>query len=295
MFFGGGVTLSDILQSNELNIKPIMMKLVENLPNEVGLFLSSGIDSRCILFALLEAGKQVHTYSFTLDDRMSRDCEVAQQVSNEFGVKFTKVLLPTNIQVLKDDVLVLHHKYGCTKKTEYECVWPFLYAYSVVEEPVVANDILADGHFCISKRARTRFKDDLDAYRREYFSSPNGGQYLQHLKLAERCETSVFAPYRSQEMIDYFMGTTYEQCNKPHQKQPILNAFPEQFARCKVYPHTNFQLGDSGISEHFNELLKTDWNRCGFKLVTGIFNRVNKGDFVDGKGIKGAEKQLELF
>lgn len=282
MYFGGGVTLSDILQSSELNIRPIMMKLVEPLPNEVGVFLSSGIDSRCILFALLEAGKTPHAYSFTLGDRVSRDCYVAEQVSKTFGVKFTKVILPVNVEDLKSDVLILHNKYGCKLKTEYECVWPFLYAYPMVEEPVVANGIRADSHFCISKRARLHFKDDLDAYRRECFENPNGGQYLQHLQLAEKCNTSVFAPYRSQEMIDYFMGTTYEQCNKPHQKQPILNAFPEYFEKYKVYPHTNFQLGDSGIAEHFDKLLQTDWNRYNYMSVTGIFNLVNKGELNRG-------------
>ena len=271
--------MSDILQSNELNIRDLMLEIINELDSdEVGLFLSSGIDSRCILFALLECGKKVHTYSFTLDDRCSKDCLVAEDISKFFNVPFTKILLPTDIETLKTDVIKLHVDYNCVKKTEYECVWPFLYAYSKVEEPIIANGIRADSHFCISKRARLHFKNDLDSYRLECFNDPNGGQYLQHLQLAKENNTSICTPYRDKRIIDYFLGTTYEQCNKPRQKQPILNSFPEYFEKFKIYPHTNFQLGDSGISEHFNKLLNTDWNRHNYKSVVGIFNMINRGE-----------------
>ena len=273
-----------MLQSNDLNIRDLMLTIMTEIPyDEVGVFLSAGIDSRCILFALLECGKKVHTYSFTLADRVSKDCRVAEEVSNVFGVEFTQVTLPTDLDILKKDVLTLHNKYNCIKKTEYECVWPFLYAYPKVTESVVANGIRADSHFCISKRARLHFKDDLDGYRLECFNNPNGGQYLQHLQLAEENGTSICTPYRDKRMIEYFLGTTYEQCNKPHQKQPILNSFPEYFEKYKVYPHTNFQLGDSGISSHFEKLLTTEWNTRDYKSVVGIFNCINRGDLFNGK------------
>ena len=267
-----------MLQSSELNVGPIMMQLIEGLPDEVGVFLSSGIDSRCIMFALLESGRKVHTYSFTLQDRVSKDCAIAEDISNKFNVKFTKIELPTDLSILKSDILRLHKEYGCVKKTEYECVWPFLYSYSKVEEDAIANGIRADIHFGNFKRARVHYKDDLDGYRREIFSQKNGGQEIQHQLLAKKYNKILFEPYRSQIMIDYFMGTTFEQCNKPHPKQPILNAFPELFDAYRVYPHQNFQQGDSGIAELFDKLLDTDWNLHNYKSVTGIFNEVNRGE-----------------
>lgn len=270
--------MSDILRLNEPNIRNIMLSLVETLPDKVGVCLSAGIDSRCIVFALLESGKSVHAYSFTLDDRLSKDCDVAERISKEFGLEFTRIILPTDINALKQDIIKLHYNYGCEKKTEYECVWPFLYVYPVVKETVLANGIRADSHFCISKRARLHFRDNLDAYRKECFDSPNGGQILQHTQLAKENDIELFTPYRSDSMINYFMGKTYEECNTPHQKQPILNSFPEYFDRYAIYPHTNFQLGDSGISNLFNSLLRTDWNLHNYKSVTGIFNSVNRGE-----------------
>lgn len=270
--------MSDILQLSEPNIREIMLNLVDNLPNKVGVCLSSGIDSRCIAFALLDSGRKVHAYSFTLADRVSRDCKVAEDISKEFGFEFTKIVLPTDLNVLKQDIIKLHYDYGCKKKTEYECVWPFLYVYPLVTESVLANGIRADSHFCISKRARLHFKDDLDAYRLECFNSPNGGQILQHTQLANENGIELFVPYRSDDMINYFMGKTYDECNKPHQKQPILNSFPEYFSRYAIYPHTNFQLGDSGISDLFNALVSSDWNMRNHKSIVGILNAVNKGE-----------------
>ena len=132
--------MSDTSPLNELNIRNLMLELVSEISdNEVAVFLSSGIDSRCILFALLEYGKKVHAYSFTLDDRISTDCRVAEEVAKTYGVEFTRILLPTDINILKKDVVLLHDKYKCRKKTEYECVWPFLYSYKIVDEKVVAQ------------------------------------------------------------------------------------------------------------------------------------------------------------
>jgi hypothetical protein len=62
--------------------------------------------------------------------------------------------------------------------------------------------------------------------------------------------------------------------NKPKQKQPILDAFPKEFARVKVRPHINLQLGDSGIAQHFYKLLDTDLNPGGIKSPVAIYNRL---------------------
>lgn len=275
--------MKDTSQSNDLNIRNLLLEMVGEIPeNEVAVFLSSGMDSRCILFALLEYGKKVHTYSFTLEDRVSKDCRVAEEVSKTYGVEFTKIDLPTDINTLKRDILVLRDKYNCRKKTEYECVWPFLYSYKVVNEKVVSNGIRADIHFGNFKRARIHYKNDLDGFRREVFSDVNGGQKLQHAMFAEEYGKILFEPFRDQRMIDHFMGTTFEECNTPHLKQPILDSFPEYFDKYKVYPHLNFQQGDSGIADHFDKLLKTDWNRHNYTSVTGIFNTVNRGE-LDGR------------
>ena len=97
-----------------------------------------------------------------------------------------------------------------------------------------------------------------------------------HRNLSRVYKKCWVAPYMTQEMIDELKGTTWDEVNRPHQKQPILDAFPEQFKRIKIFKHTNFQKGDSGISEHFEKLLHTDLNVGKHKSVVGIYNYLVK-------------------
>jgi hypothetical protein len=71
-----------------------------------------------------------------------------------------------------------------------------------------------------------------------------------------------------------FKGTSWEQINKPREKYAIVNAYKEYFDQVKVHKHSNYQLGDSGISKHFDTLLNTDLNTDNFKSVQSIFNRI---------------------
>lgn len=92
----------DTLQSNKLNVHDTLIELVNTIEdNEVAISLSSGIDSASILFALLECNKKVHVYSFTLEDRESRDFKVAKELANRYNLEFTPIILSTNIEKLK--------------------------------------------------------------------------------------------------------------------------------------------------------------------------------------------------
>lgn len=271
----------DTLQSNKLNVHDTLIELVNTIEdNEVAISLSSGIDSASILFALLECNKKVHVYSFTLEDRESRDFKVAKELANRYNLEFTPIILSTNIEKLKKDILTLHNKYGCITKTQYECSWPYLYLIPIVKERVIATGIGADSHFVLSKKGILHFKDKPVEFRKEYFSNPNRGQLPQRTQMADECNKILFEPYFSKKMISYLLNSTWDECNKPRQKMPIRRAFPNEFAKMHIYQHTNFQLGDSGISNLFEKLLYTDWNIYNYKSVVGIFNCVNRGEIV---------------
>ena len=166
--------MSDILQSNRgvSSVHDILIFLAENVEDkEVAVFASGGIDSWSVVFSLLEVGKKVHVYSFTLEDRESYDFLKAQELSKLHGLQFTKITLPLSISVLKHDVLKLHKLFNATKKVEYECLWPFMYAYSRVNERTVGSGLCADGYFCISKSGCLHYKNDIDTFRQNYFKN----------------------------------------------------------------------------------------------------------------------------
>lgn len=257
-----------------LNIHDILINEARKLESgKVAVLLSAGIDSASVLFSLQEIGRYVKAYSFHLDGVYSRDFIRAKSIANRFGVEFEEIILPKDVATLKTDVIRMA-KLGCRKKTEFECLFPMLYAFEQIAEPIIASGIPADGYFCLSKSGMMHHKNNLDAFRNSYFSNPNAGQRKLRLRLAKVYKKKLFDPYYSTELFSYFQGKTWDELNKPNQKQPILNAFPEQYKQMKIYPHTNLQKGDSGIAEAFEALLKSDLNRNGYKSITGVYNDV---------------------
>lgn len=261
-------------------LKTILAKQLEAIKeNEVAVMLSGGVDSTSLALLLKEQGKTVIGYSFTFCDHESTDFKRAKEFCERFSVEFMPIYLPTEIKTLKHDLFVLIKELGLRGKAEIECTWPFLYAFSQVKEEVIVTGHGADGHFGISKKAMIHYKNRLDEFRSELFSKPNYAQQQTLKELAGLMEKDIYLPYLSQEVKRHFSGTTWEEINKPKQKQPILDLFPDEFKALKAKPHTNLQLGDSRISEHFQRLLKTDWNTKNYKSPTGIYNSIARGEF----------------
>ncbi|MGI9458444.1 MAG: asparagine synthase-related protein [Pirellulales bacterium] len=260
-----------------MNIRGVLRRYAEAIADDhVALLLSAGIDSASILFALQDAGKKVTCYSFMLDKRMSTDFEYARKNARRFGAEFRAVLLPDDIPTLKKDLKELAYL-GARSKTDFECFWPMLHAYRAVEQRVVYSGMGADGHFCISKKGMIHYRDKIDEFRRMTFSKRGYSQQELHKEFAASLGKAAILPYLSQEMQDAVRGTTWVQANKPKQKQLILDAYPKRFEKMRVMPHTNLQLGDSGISDHFRKLLYTDWNTDRWRSPIGIYNALVAG------------------
>lgn len=259
-----------------VSLHDILIKEVQHLPkDDVALCLSSGVDSQSLLFAMLACGITPHVYSFTLEDRESRDFVEARALATKMGVPFTKITLPTDVEILINDCFTMARDYGAKKKTDFECLWPFLYVYPAVKEKYIVTGIPADGHFCLSKKGILHYKDNVDGFRKMYFSNPNAGQKMLRTQLAHKYGKTNIDPFYSPNIAAALEGLTWDELNKPQQKMPIRNSFP-YFATMKVYNHTNLQLGDSGIAEHFQTLLNTRLNNKGYKSVVGIYNKIIK-------------------
>lgn len=272
-----------------VSLHDVLINEVRQLPkDDVALCLSSGIDSQSLLFAMLDCGIRPHVYSFTLEDRESRDFVEARMLANDMCVPFTKVTLPMNVETLISDCFTMARDFGAKKKTDFECLWPFLYVYPMVEETYIVTGIPADGHFCISKKGILHYKDDVDGFRKMYFSNPNAGQRLLRGQLAKKYEKINFDPFYSPNIAAVLDGLTWDELNKPQQKMPIRNSFT-RFSTMKLHNHTNLQLGDSGIAQHFESLLDTRLNDKGYKSVVGIYNKI-----VKQVNENGAQVQLSL-
>lgn len=248
-------------------------------------FLSSGADSNSLLFAALEAGKSPIAVSFHMEGTISRDYRQAEITAREFGVPFIEVVLPRDITTLKKECTLLAKKYGCRGKSDFECVWPMYHAFRTVakyakrhkiKDPTIFTGHAADIYYVLSKKGNMHYKDRPDDYRNERFVDPKLSQrHILPLISSDLGITNVI-PWVDKKILKAFLGASIADVNKPRQKEPTRLAFAAHFSRAKVYQHTNFQLGDSGIAKHFEILLgDAEWNPGSkYVAVIGVYNEL---------------------
>ena len=248
-------------------------------------FLSGGVDSNCILFAALEAGCRPITLSFHMEGIISRDFRAAQAISKEFGLELIEVVLPNSYEKLKSDVHLMADRYKCIQKNEFECSWPMLYSFfhvrnhardNGIKNPVTFTGQGADLMYLSSKKASIHFKDRPDEWRTAGRANPHRTQGRILPSMARDAGIRNIKPWDSEEILQAFLGTSWEDVNKPRQKEPSRAAFEDYFKRVKVFNHQNFQLGDTGIAEHFEKLLADPaFNPdLKYKSVVGIYGEL---------------------
>lgn len=268
-----------------MNIKLIIQKELNKIEdNDVALLLSGGIDSLFLLFCLLELKKNVTCYTFCLEDRESSDLIYAVQACKIFGLKHRTIWLPTNIKSLIKDIQYLIPTYSLKKKTEVECMWPLWKVIQKSKHVNMVTGLAAGIHFGQTKKARIHYSQTaelMNEFREDYFLNPKNREpeildmmCLEHKK-------KMYHPFFAKELLQEFKGTTWNDINKPLQKQPLLDCFPNEFKKVKIRIPQNFQCGDSGIIDLFHSLLNDSINTKNWKSTIGIYNEIRNGKISD--------------
>lgn len=260
-----------------MKIRPILVDHIirEVHDDECAVLLSGGVDSASVAIAAQDAGKKINAYSFHLANTPSYDFDMAQKLSEEREWNFTPIVVPTDRLAEDWERLVKH---GCRKKTHFETVFPFLYVYEQISEKYILTGWGADGYFGVSKKAMMRYssfkkkrkyvhycKNNLKAestsnetrvnwyqFRKNYLEGDCAG-LEQHTRLAESFDKIHVTPYLDERVYDILMRMTWQELNKPKQK----NIIREEFDLHSLKPHLNLHLG-SGVNKLFESLLKDD-------------------------------------
>jgi asparagine synthetase B (glutamine-hydrolysing) len=255
-------------------MKEIIKKYIESLEqDEYALFLSGGMDSILLLICLLEMKKKVHAYSFTRSDIISNDFLRAKELAAHYNIPFDGIFLNMNSRDGDDlisDIRTLKYVYNAKKKTEIECSYPFYKSVPFIDESYILSGHGADGHYCISKKGMLHWRDKIDEFRTNYFSAPNCAQRLTLKQIFRTSGKVISFPYMTDEMIEFFKGKSWDECNRPRQKIFTREAIGSTPLPFKLDNHTNLQLGDSKIAEGFNILLEG----TEFKSPISIYNRL---------------------
>lgn len=274
------------------NKKPNIRKCLTDqmLPykgKKVALLLSSGLDSNALLFAMLEAGVIPVIYSFTLDDRESRDFRIARETAKIFNLKFVPLIISTDLEEVKKNLVSTIHTLNARGKSAVECLYAYKFAVDHIKEKYITSGLSADIYFVLSKKGCMHYKDKPDEYRVPRFHAVKGPD-SQTSKLKVYCKSNGkewLSPWLTDAMLKQFVGTSWDDVNKPKQKNPIHEQFSEYLSRCRTYQHTNLQLGDSGISELYAKLLlDSEWNPgLKAKSMVSIYNRIYKKELPNAR------------
>ena len=245
---------------------------------QIAIPMSAGVDSHTALYTALEAEVEPVIFSFHLEGVESRDFRIAEAAAAHHDLKFVEVVIPSDPKQLVKDAKALA-VFGCRSKTDFECFWPMWYLIPAMARngiKVFFTGHGADSLYCMSRKATQHFKGREDEFREQAFSSKKAFQ--QHLikKLCKRYDMEYCPIFYSPEILPIFKGATPKDLHYPIQKSVSRFAYPEQFAASNVYTHTSFQLGDSGIAEHFNLLLDSKLNVGDWKSVKGVYNHLVK-------------------
>ncbi len=247
-------------------------------PDTVAVSLSSGVDSHAVLFACIEAGLNPVAYSFALEGHDSTDVKVAEHTCKTLGVPFTRIDLPTSKEHLYEYLRYAIGELGLSGKADIECCWPMTYAFKEVTKPVILTGIGADDYFATTKKGTMHLREHLDRYRAHTWRQEKNQRRVfkqETMKLGK----FYHSPYDSTRFwAEVHDATDWDTVNKP-EKSLLRHAFPELAAKCTIKRHTDLQLGDSGIAQHFADtLLNSELNTKSFKSVVGIYNGLASGD-----------------
>lgn len=267
----------------KLRVRECLLNAVKPYRKEKhAVLLSAGVDSHSILFSMLELGMKPVCYSFTLKGHESRDFKVAKATAKTFGLKFVPIYLPTDPKVILaglHDVIKTMKPEG---KAAVECLYVFKIAIDAIKEKRIGAGLGADLYFVLSKTGTMHYKDNADGWRLPKFKADQGPKsQLSTLQNYCKAQGKVwFSPWQTKEMLREFVKRSWDEVNKPKQKNPVHEQYAEYMKQVRTYQHTSLHLGDSGIRESFEALLKIkELNPDGkAKCPSSIYNRMISGE-----------------
>lgn len=251
--------------------------------------LSGGADSHVCLFAALEAGLTPTVYSFTLEDRESRDFRTARATANHFGLEFVPVYLSLDVEELRRHVWEISHRYlpqFQVGKSTIECMWPIARMLDVMREPVYLLGFGADAVYCSARRDKKEYlAGNYWNNLVRYYSTPE--HHLQLLFMERYAKSKRYVtPLYTPEVLPVWEGfDPFDKTHNPTNKAVSRAAFWDYFSQVRVFGQQPFQKGDTGIADHFETLLETDWQGEG-KTVKAIYNAVQFKHVSPPPGVK---------
>lgn len=245
---------------------------------EVALLFSGGLDSLSLLLSCMDVGIKPHLYSFKLEGVESDDIKASRKIANIYGLAYTEVVIP-KCNLLKD-VKYIIGKYGVKKKTQVQCIHPFIYVVKEVKEDIVLSGLCADDVYGTSRKMQEVGRKDDEAFykvRLEKHNDIEASSYKYIKDVFEEVGKSFVAPYKDNAiLVNYLLSKGFDELHKPKLKGLTYGCYKAEIDAYKLYRRNSGLQVNSGIREWHDELLNMPINSKGYKSVVGIYNTIYK-------------------
>lgn len=238
----------------------------------VGLSLSAGTDSSCLLFSLVRLGIQPALYTYHLEGRSSDDLARARMLSAYYSLPLRTAAVPVEATKIANDVMCLL-RLGVRGKVCIQCCHGHLRLAPLVKETRIFNGSGIDGIYGAYRDCRLTgaYKDRsrFTAYRRKHLADPNDDAMQDQQRIYS--PVTVLYPYRAPAFVGAVMGLSWEELNQPRLKYALVRHYPE-FGQFKgLWRSRGSQQIVAGTREAHNVLLRTSWNRKNRRRVQELY------------------------
>ncbi len=234
--------------------------ITQNCPKRnVAVLLSGGADSTVVALAAHNIGKNVTAFSYQVNGFPNKDFNQAKLTCKVMGWDFVPVKISQ--KSLYNRFLDLFSVYGCSKKTEAECLFPMLDIIQSVKDRGFNQVLTGFGSFIPTNRNSSILcSKDPDQYWRYRASQVNVGDSTATEKIIEVAKSrnlQILMPLCHQSMIKALNGlTTSEMMGKPYQKHHYKDIYYEDFLATGMLKARSGSLQVNGsIQELFEQLL----------------------------------------
>lgn len=285
-------------------VRKRLLTYAESIPSgrKVGVALSGGVDSSCVLAALLVAGHKPTVISYTPSTHLSTDFNMATLAALALGLPFRSAVVDMSADALEADARTVIG-YGYCGKVEVECLTPVVSIMRAAKEEgleMVLTGDQADGYFANSKWAshnmerangvpkgeRTNVQQDttperIDNLRARYWEMDKSCSRGVK-RIGEELGLFVWVPFRDFAIRSSFTGTTWRDINRPMVKAPLHMAFPELVDTPDLPTRplpVNLHKGDSYFAQEMGKTLLAQPHLAGrWRTARGLYGAIARGD-----------------
>lgn len=255
--------------------------LIENVHDgNVAVLFSGGLDSLSILLSCLDVGINPHLYTFRLSNYESEDSKSSKRIADIFDLPLTEVILDVENINLVEDIKTIMNMFNVKKKTQIQCIQPFLYVIPQIQERYILSGLCADDLYGTARSIAklSKNKDIFDETRRQKHFDIESSSYKFIEELCRAKNRIFIAPYKQcDDIYNLMINKSYKELHSPKQKNITLTAYKDYIDKYNLYRRNSNLQCDSKIREWHNTLLlDKDVNTLNHKGIVGVYNNIYK-------------------